>query len=518
MRVAGLLLRGKWVGSVLQMSRRRKGRRQAKVGAGSWLGKALIAAAILAVVVVGVGYASLRMYLHSEGFRKFLSAQVSSSMDVEGDFQAFRWDGLAVETDNFGGEGNGFVRSIQADRIDTEVGFGGLTEGVWELRRARVGRVEVELDLQNADEEEGETRVGERAQRRAIRKAEKSWVPSEVAVETVDIGSLTVRARTADGMAVAEGLSVQAVPAGGDGAYEAEIFGGRVTLPHDDAPEVRIRKIEGTYRDGSLFVTRAEADLWENGKLSGSGEWSQEEDYVAFEGRLDDVDFHEVFRENWAQRMTGDISTTFVVDSRRKALDLSGLLTVRNGTVTALPMLDALAAYADTRRFRVLQLNEARTEWRYADGDVHLTDFVMGSDGLIRLEGALTIRDEELDGRFRLGLVPGTLANIPGAETAVFRPGSHGLLWTDLRITGTVDDPKEDLTERLIEAAGARMLANLPRTGGKILQLSEGVIDKTSEKVLEEGRKLLDDPDKVIREADHVIRGAGGVLRGLLGE
>ena len=33
-------------------------------------------------------------------------------------------------------------------------------------------------------------------------------------------------------------------------------------------------------------------------------------------------------------------------------------------------------------------------------------------------------------GRFRLGLAPGTLSTIPGAETDVFLPGERGLLWT----------------------------------------------------------------------------------------
>lgn len=455
------------------------------------------------------------MYLHSEGFRKFLSAQVSRGLEVDGSFQAFRWDGLAVETEGFEGEGEGFVRSIEADRIDTEVGFGGLSEGVWELRRTRVGRVDVNLDLRERDDVVAE--VG-KTKERSGRGKKRGWVPSEVAVESVDIGSLTIRAQTEVGEAAAEGLSVHAVPAGGRGAYRAEVLGGRIIFPGEDVPEIRIQKVEGTYRDGSLFVTRADADVWENGKVSGSGEWSKEEEYVAFEGELEGVAFEEMFRENWAQRLTGDVSTTFVVDSRRGELDVSGLLAIERGSVTALPLLDALAAYADTRRFRVLQLSEAHTRWRYADGDVFLTEFVMGSDGLIRLEGELAIREGELDGRFRLGLVPGTLRNIPGAETVVFRPGSHGLLWTDLRISGTVEDPKEDLTERLIDAAGGRMLANLPRTGGEVLELTEGVIDRTSDKVLREGRKILEDPDKVIEEADHVIRGAGGVLRGLLGD
>ena len=78
--------------------------------------------------------------------------------------------------------------------------------------------------------------------------------------------------------------------------------------------------------------------------------------------------------------------------------------------------------------------------------------FVIGNASFhVRQNSRLRVeRDRRIDGRFRLGLVPGVLARIPGAETIVFQPGERGLLWTTLRVTGTIDDPEEDLTGRLL--------------------------------------------------------------------
>ena len=190
---------------------------------------------------------------------------------------------------------------------------------------------------------------------------------------------------------------------------------------------------------------------------------------------------------------------------------MSGDLTVRNATLTALPMLDALAAYADTRRFRIMQLSDARTKWRYSEGVYTFTDFVMASEGLIRLEGNFSIKGKSIDGLFRLGLVPGTLAGIPGAETDVFLPGERGLLWAPVRITGTLDDPKEDLTDRLIAAAGMRMFDVIPETGAKAFKFTKSVIGETPDKVIDTGLKIIDEGEKVIEEA-------GDVIKGLLGD
>src|SRR5690606_34891189 len=142
-------------------------------------------------------------------------------------------------------------------------------------------------------------------------------------------------------------------------------------------------------------------------------------------------------------------------------------------------------------------------------------------EGLIRIEGMLRLeRDKSIDGRFRLGLTPGTLASIPGAETKVFLPGERGVLWTPLHITGTLDDPKEDLTDRLIAAAGMRMFEILPETGERVLKYTErvmsedmaaritgagGVIDQGSE-LIDRGKGLLDGEGNVIDEAEDVIR------------
>jgi hypothetical protein len=113
--------------------------------------------------------------------------------------------------------------------------------------------------------------------------------------------------------------------------------------------------------------------------------------------------------------------------------------------------------------------------------------------------------------------VPGVLARIPGAETLVFTPGERGLWWTSLHVTGTVDDPEEDLTGRLIEAAGMRMFEVLPETGERVLKFTREVMGEDLQGHLEKGAGVIEEGREVIREAEGVVREVGGIFDVLRG-
>ncbi len=485
----------------------RRARRKQGAGKNPWVGKFVVVIGVLLLIAVGIGYAGLRAYLHSESFRKFLSAEVSRAGKVEGSFAPFRWDGLAVETAGFDATGEGYVATVDADQIDTEVGFGGLGRGVWEIKDTRINRVEIAL---NAAKKDDTPPIEPELHKKEVMKKQPGWVPSEVELESLEIGELKLSGNLPAGPIKATGMSLKVRPASGKKAYQGEIRGGTVNLPRDWLPQLRINRIAGTYHDGSAFINKADFSAWREGRINGFGEWNSGVGFYSFEGEVDGVKCDELLNETWARRLTGEASSSFAVDDRSGDMVMRGDLVIRNGTMTALPMLDALAAYADTRRFRILNLSDAKTTWRYSNGEILLTDLIIASEGLIRLEGTLAIKEGGLDGRFRLGIVPGVLSQIPGAETDVFQPGELGLLWAPVHVTGTLEDPKEDLTDRLIAAAGMRMFEQLPETGEKVYKYTRSMLGESPSRVVDEGIKIIDKGNKV-------IEGAGGILEGILG-
>lgn len=465
---------------------------------------------LLALAVVGfaAAYAVLRSYLHSDSFRRFLSAEAGEMAKVTGEFTPFQWDGLAVDSDSFSATGEGTITGLQAAGLHTEVGFGGLKRGVWEIRESRARRLDLTLDSRKSSVE-GELEVI----RKNVEKkssARKSWFPREAELMGIDVGAVNLRAILDSGEVTANGIRVHAEQAGSAKAFKGELEGGTVRLPFDFIPELRLDSARLRYQDGRVFLTGARVDAWQNGSLTASGEADLRAKSYSLQGDVSGIRSDDLLPENWARRLSGDVSSDFSVNNISGEPAASGTLRIRNGALVALPVLDVLAAYADTRRFRELALNEAQADWRWKKGEISLSNVVISSEGLTRLEGNLTIRGKSLDGHFRLGLAPGTLVTIPGAETDVFAAGEHGLLWAPLRITGTLDDPKEDLSDRLIAAAGIRIFEQLPETGQRVIKFTRSAVDEHSTKIIEKGVEILEKNGDVVREV-------GGILDGILG-
>jgi hypothetical protein len=463
---------------------------------------------VLAVVGVLALIVGIRGYLHSDSFRRLLSAEAGKALDGEGNFDAFRWKGLQVRTDAFHATGNGLVKRMHADGVETEVGLGGFGRGVWELHSSHIRKLEVEIDL--TKRESIVSQPSPPKEKAGDGRKSGGWLPKQAELMEAEIGNIEVNAVTSHGPAVLTGTRLRSASTGAPMSYQGKLDGGILQLPFEWLPVVKLDKADIRWQDETLFVSSLEAEMWERTRLNATGEWDKASKRAAFDGAVTDIPCAELLDETWARRVTGEIDISFEGEMMPDTKHGRGVIELTNGTLTALPVLDALAAYADIRRFQVIQLTEARSDWRWRDGVLYLTNLVLASEGLIRLEGGLTLRGEELDGTFRLGLPPGTLARIPGAETQVFLPGDRGLMWSTLRITGTLDKPREDLSDRLIAAAGGRMFELLPGTGEKVIRYSRTLAVDAAPKVIEEGVRVLE-------QGQEIIRGANGILDGLLG-
>lgn len=486
----------------------RRSRKRNPGSSTNWAGRILIGGGLALILLLALAYTSLMTYLRSDSFRKFLSAEVSQATKVNGEFSSFKWDGLAVETDSFTASGEGFVTALKAQGLHTEVGMGGIRRGVWEIRSSSLQRLEVSIDASKSADKS--PIASPRAQAKSSSK-KPAWLPSEAELEGLEIKSMSLNTQLGNGVATANGMSVKLQPAGPKNAYRAEINRGIIRLPFKILPELELQHLNLRFQDKQLFLTDSDIRVWERGRIEATGEWDMKLRRYILEGTASGISCEEILSEDWSKRLQGNVTSSFTVENTSLTPTARGKLTIENGTLTALPVLDTLAAYADTRRFRILNLNEAHTSWLWKKDEVLLSELVISSEGLVRLEGNLTIRGENLDGTFRLGLAPGTLATIPGAETDVFTPGERGLLWAPLRITGTLKDPKEDLSDRLIKAAGLRIFDQIPETGEKVIKFTRSLIPENQSKTVDKGIRILEENSDLLRDASSIL---GGFLGG----
>ncbi|MCW1884825.1 AsmA-like C-terminal region-containing protein [Luteolibacter flavescens] len=507
------------------MSRRERRKKAAGAKGGSsnrWLVRGAVIAFGGAVALLGGGYIGLRSWLHGESFRHMLATEAGKAIGVTCEFSPFRWAGTSMTTDSFTASGEAIVQSINSEGLRVDVGLGGWWEGVWRIDEARARKIEVVIDTTAADRVKDlpPATVQPPPPPRG-KKWYDSLVPDEVDLRKVDVGNSALKVITRSGPVSISGTSWKVTPDEAKGSYRAEGTDGTVKLPWEWAPPMNLGKARLRYHQDTVSLSAADFQVYQSGRLDLNGEMSVKGDGYVFNGHLRDVMCDEILPEDWKQRVAGKVDTEFTVESGKNGPIVEGSLTHANGVLTALPLLDSLAAYADTTRFRRIALEKGSLDYRWEDGAMTLKNIILSSEGLVRLEGSLQVdKQERIDGRFRLGLVPGILARIPGAETIVFAPGERGLLWTTLHISGTLEDPEEDLSQRLIAAAGMRMIEIIPETGEKVLKFTTQALDQdmqaqlkqSADTVIEQGKGVIEQGKGVIDEAAGVVKEVGGLL------
>ena len=135
--------------------------------------------------------------------------------------------------------------------------------------------------------------------------------------------------------------------------------------------------------------------------------------------------------------------------------------------------------------FRNLALDKAEVEYRYGGDTVNLTMIDLVSRDLLRVEGRADIKAGHIDGKFFVGVTPATLKWLPGAHKRVFtmqrpEPENVGYAWTTMNVKGPLTAPRDDLSARLLEAAGLAILdapgeAVKTITGGESELINGGV-------------------------------------------
>jgi hypothetical protein len=137
-------------------------------------------------------------------------------------------------------------------------------------------------------------------------------------------------------------------------------------------------------------------------------------------------------------------------------------------------VLDQLGVFAHTERFRQMELTRATASFSSEPGRLEVRNFVAEAEGLIRVEGDYTVRNGEIDGTFQVGLTPETLQWIPGSQDSIFTVSRDGYLWTPMRLTGPATHPVDDLTPRLIAAAGTGVIKGVQ---GTVEKAAQGILD-----------------------------------------
>jgi len=148
----------------------------------------------------------------------------------------------------------------------------------------------------------------------------------------------------------------------------------------------------------------------------------------------------------------GNLDSEAELAATPSRVQIKGEATGNGVTLVGVPAFLALQHTTGFAKWTELPLETAYTEFNYENQKLKLTRTVLESQNCVRSEGQVDIGPNKiLQGTFQVGLAPGVVAKLPGAETSVFTLEQNGYRWAvpPMQLSGTLDRPEEDLSPRL---------------------------------------------------------------------
>lgn len=439
-----------------------------------WLAGALLLLGLLAALAIGSFW--VKGFLQSDDFRHLVEEKTGTALRGEAAYTPLSWQGASVFSDQLklAGDKSSPVKGITANEIRAEVNWRAIWGGAWRVDEIKVGYLEGVF--------------GQPEQGIAPEPALTAIAPSGLRgllPRRFELGALNVtQARLGFGGVAGQGMislrdaSLRIVP---DGVGWL-VTGTRGLLSLPGFPEVNVDGFRSRIQEGIFFLTSANFRLGETGKINASGEFGKG-------GKLlldwQQVDVGRFLDEAWKSRLSGRIAGDAAInwssgDPSTRAV--AGKFQLTDGLLQNLPLLDQIATFTGAPQFRRMPLQQFAGNFTWASGQLSLSNLVIESKGLMRMEGGCVISsDGKIQGLVRLGVTPQTLQWLPGSRERVFNTPKNGYLWTDVRIAGTIENPQEDLTARLVNAAKSEVI----QQGINVLQSVPGPASEGAKKALD---------------------------------
>ncbi len=450
-----------------------------------------------------------------------LANQIGGNLHTHADIEPLVWSGANVFTGKITLEplaGQGW-KQIEADGVQASLDWNAAWHGVWKvpaisMEWLRVDmRSNTEIPKPNAAVVDDEPAPPQRAPTWWSR-----WLPKRAEINEVEVQNFDLKPPTPDAGAAITAMKITAKPAVNEGAWLLRGEGGKLLLPRM-TEALRMSSATARLDAKSLSLNDAVARWVGDSDVTGRGELPFEKGKTwNFSGRISNLDLRHVLSDEWKSRLSGLMESSYEVASLPDGSVLfKGKPRVKNGIIQGLPILDRVADFTQTERFRRVVLDEATYEVEQHGSSTKITHLVMQSNGLIRLEGDVTIEGKSLTGNLLVGVSPETLRWMPGAQNHVFTElhpgGSPGFVWTTVHLSGTMDSPREDLSNKLLAAMGKALLIDAPMEAvGKGTE----VLGKTGNAVLNGGQGVIDSNKDVIKEAGDAVGQGVDILKGFI--
>ena len=404
---------------------------------------------IFFLLVIAVGVAVflsplLTRYLEGDAFRVAMEEETAKGLHFpRARYASIRRTGaLTAQSDSFKADnGQKALKSLDAHGITAKFDPWGVFLRQWRFTDVRVQSGDVEIQIYEANPE-------------AVPR--KPWfaifLPNRVYLEKIESEQANITWPFRGERAGFFGIQLLITPNGRDFEYAAR--GGRLKMAVVPDLDLRRTHILITKTLLTLYDLDLASDSRSDESIRAQGHAGLGQDKsIDVKANFNSVPIRQWLPAEWKSRLKGiafgDIHWTGK-DPKLESSSGEGSLRIHNGRVDDVPLLNKLAELAQKKSFARLDLNECSLGfvWRYPE--IEIKDITIEEKGKFRIEGEISIKRPVLRGTIRLGLAREYLDWLPNPEE-VFSRRSSGYLWTDVNLSGTIDEPRQDLSQRIIE-------------------------------------------------------------------
>lgn len=441
-----------------------------------------------------VAWYQVLAYVQSEDFRRLAENRLSEhfharSVVLSG---SLHLDGDRVSEDGIAVENLGSLRSGKAGRISMELDRMALLSRRLSIRKLSVEEAELLFEQKEAPKEAKKQKkadaVSHTGSSAVDRTASASPTPTSQGffsllgwdmelMECKDT-ELTYRRKGEDYSL--QGCSVTSVPLK-SGCWQHTAENGRLHTPYALLRGASVRTATIRQDSDGLSLTDCRIMLYP-GEMrirahldAGSQKWSAN---IA----LNKSGVAPLLRGDWKKRVSGELYGKATLTGEQSGMTGGeGSISLQDGVLEGLPFLSELPGEGGyPYRHLPLDKAECRLSFPYAAPEHHITEAwlfdninICAKNGLLRVHGHVIVgADGALGGTLTIGLPKKTVSALPmaGMLQGLFNAqGEEGYLWMNVNLSGTLDEPEEDLSVR----CAALMKNALPSVTGQAATTTE---------------------------------------------
>jgi hypothetical protein len=371
-------------------------------------------------------------------------------------------------------------RSVQMQGVRVELDLMAILQRTWRIGSLSMQRLELDLDRPAAGLLHGADPTGASDSTPAPTVRSSPGLISKILPNRTEIESIKAeRADVSKAGAALRKTRLTLKPAGKDWevlAEDGEFTTAALTL---DKP-IELKSANLTVKKGLTVLKNANLLFASGGQSKLAGHWETDGNSEVH-ADLENINIEPFLPKWWRTRFFGSVDGTLnILQAAGKQPELDALLRLKGGRLESLPLLSELDAFLGTPRFKTLPIRSGSVKVRRAGDVTELNDIQLDADGMLRIEGAITVREGKLDGALRVGISPSLIQWLPTGRGKVFEENRDGYIWTPVRVSGTADFPQEDLSKRLVQAAAGAVidsLQNIQKNPQNVPNAVKGALD-----------------------------------------